>query len=79
MLHAIIVGLIAGWLAGKMMRGYGYGPLCDLVLGLIGGIVGSIVFGAFGLHAAHLIGSLTVSTVGAMLLVAGARILGDEV
>jgi uncharacterized membrane protein YeaQ/YmgE (transglycosylase-associated protein family) len=79
MLHAIIVGLIAGWLTGKMMRGYGYGALADIVLGLIGGIIGSVVFGAFGLHAAHMIGSITVSTVGAMLLVAGSRLLGDEV
>jgi uncharacterized membrane protein YeaQ/YmgE (transglycosylase-associated protein family) len=78
MIRAIIVGLIAGWLAGKMMRGYGYGALCDIVLGLIGGVVGSMVFGVFGLHAAHVIGSVTVSTVGALLLVAGARVLGDE-
>lgn len=78
MIRAIIVGLIAGWLAGKMMRGYGYGALADILLGLIGGVIGSLVFGVFGLHAAHAIGSITVSTVGALLLVAGSRALGDE-
>jgi uncharacterized membrane protein YeaQ/YmgE (transglycosylase-associated protein family) len=79
MIRAIIVGLIAGWLTGKMMRGYGYGALADILLGLVGGIIGSIVFGFFGLHAYHAIGSLTVSTVGALLLVAASRVIGDEV
>ena len=79
MIRIIIVGLIAGWLTGKLMRGYGYGALADLALGLIGGIIGSILFGMFGLHAYHAIGSITVSTVGAMLLVAASRVLGDEI
>lgn len=79
MIRAIIVGLIAGWLTGKLMRGYGYGALADLLLGLVGGIIGSLVFGVFGLHAYHAIGSITVSTVGAMLLVAAARLVGDEI
>ena len=79
MIRIIIVGLIAGWLTGKLMRGYGYGALADLALGLIGGIIGSILFGMFGLHAYHAVGSITVSTVGAMLLVAASRVLGDEI
>ena len=77
MIRVIIVGLIAGWLAGKLMRGYGYGALADIVLGLVGGIVGSILFGVFGLHAYHAIGSITISTIGAMLLVAASR-LGSQ-
>ena len=59
------------------MRGYGYGALADIVLGLVGGIVGSILFGVFGLHAYHAIGSITISTIGAMLLVAASR-LGSQ-
>ncbi len=78
MIRVIIVGLIAGWLAGKLMRGHGYGALADILLGLVGGIVGSILFGVVGLHAAHAIGSLTVSTVGAMLLVGASRVMRDE-
>ena len=78
MIRIIIVGLIAGWLAGKLMRGYGYGALADIALGLVGGILGSILFGLFGLHAAHAIGSITVSTIGAMLLVAASRVMRDE-
>ena len=78
MIRAIIVGLIAGWLAGKMMRGYGYGAVADILLGLVGGIVGSILFGMIGLRAYHAIGSILISTIGAMLLVAASRILRDE-
>lgn len=78
MITAIIVGLIAGWLAGKLMRGYGYGAVADILLGLVGGIVGSILFGLVGLHASHAIGSITISTIGAMLLVAASRAMRDE-
>jgi uncharacterized membrane protein YeaQ/YmgE (transglycosylase-associated protein family) len=78
MITAIIVGLIAGWLAGKLMRGYGYGAVADILLGLVGGIVGSILFGLVGLHASHAIGSITISTIGAMLLVAASRAIRDE-
>jgi uncharacterized membrane protein YeaQ/YmgE (transglycosylase-associated protein family) len=77
-IRVIIVGLIAGWLAGKLMRGYGYGAVVDIMLGLIGGIVGSIIFGLFGLHAYHAVGSITISTIGAMLLVAASRVMRDE-
>jgi uncharacterized membrane protein YeaQ/YmgE (transglycosylase-associated protein family) len=78
MIRAIIVGLIAEWLAGKLMRGYGYGAVADILLGLVGGIVGSILFGVFGLHAYHAMGSITVSTIGAMLLVGASRVMRDE-
>jgi uncharacterized membrane protein YeaQ/YmgE (transglycosylase-associated protein family) len=65
----IIVGLIAGWLAGQVMKGGGYGILVDIILGILGGIVGGWVFGLLGLHAGGLIGSIVVSFVGAVLLV----------
>jgi uncharacterized membrane protein YeaQ/YmgE (transglycosylase-associated protein family) len=82
MIRVIIVGLVAGWLAGKLMRGHGYGALADILVGLVGGVVGSILFGIVGLHAYHAVGSITVSTIGAMLLVAasrvGAQMMRDE-
>ncbi len=40
MLGTIIIGIIAGWLAGKLMQGGGYGLIGDLILGLVGGVVG---------------------------------------
>jgi uncharacterized membrane protein YeaQ/YmgE (transglycosylase-associated protein family) len=69
----IVVGLIAGWLAGKVMKGGGYGVVVDIVLGILGGIVGGWVFGVLGLHAGGLIGSIIVAFVGAVILVWIAR------
>jgi uncharacterized membrane protein YeaQ/YmgE (transglycosylase-associated protein family) len=65
----IIVGLIAGWLAGQVMKGGGYGILVDIILGILGGILGGWVFGLLGLHAGGLTGSIVVSFVGAVILV----------
>ena len=64
----ILIGIIAGWLAGKIMRGRGFGLLLDLGLGIVGSLIGGAVFGLFGLTAYSLIGSLVVATAGATLL-----------
>ena len=69
LLWEIAIGILAGFLAGKIMRGSGYGVLIDLLLGLVGSVVGGFVFGLLGIYASSLIGSLTVSTVGAVILV----------
>ena len=78
MIRAILVGLLAGWLAGKLVRGRGYGVLADTLLGLVGGLIGAIVFSPFGIHAYHSGGMLAVSTVGAVLLVLVTRVARDE-
>lgn len=64
----IIIGIIAGFLAGKIMRGGGFGLLINLILGILGGVIGGFVFGLFGLSANGLLGSLITSTVGAILV-----------
>jgi uncharacterized membrane protein YeaQ/YmgE (transglycosylase-associated protein family) len=64
----IVIGILAGFLAGKIMRGRGFGILIDLLLGIVGSILGGLVFGILGLYAAGLVGRLVVATVGAMLL-----------
>jgi uncharacterized membrane protein YeaQ/YmgE (transglycosylase-associated protein family) len=69
MLIAIIVGLIAGFLAGKIMNGSGYGLFMDLVLGLLGGIFGSFVLGLVGIGAHGIIGSILVATFGSVVLI----------
>jgi len=70
MLGAIIVGILAGWLAGKLMRGAGYGIIGDLVLGLVGGVVGGWLFGALNVRGPNgAIGALAVATIGAVILV----------
>lgn len=76
MIYSIIVGLIAGWLAGQVMKGGGYGLIMDIVLGLLGGILGGWVFGSLGIGAGTgMIGSIVVSFIGAVILVAITRML----
>jgi uncharacterized membrane protein YeaQ/YmgE (transglycosylase-associated protein family) len=69
LVYSILVGLVAGWLAGQVMKGGGYGIVVDIILGILGGIVGGWVFGMLGLHAGGLIGNIVVSFVGAVILV----------
>jgi uncharacterized membrane protein YeaQ/YmgE (transglycosylase-associated protein family) len=68
LLWQIAIGILAGWLAGKIMRGRGYGVIIDLLLGIVGSIIGAFVFGLLGLHAYGLVGSIVVATAGAMML-----------
>jgi uncharacterized membrane protein YeaQ/YmgE (transglycosylase-associated protein family) len=76
LIYFIVVGLIAGWLAGQVMRGGGYGVLMDIVLGILGGVVGGWLFGALGIWpGGGLIGAICVSFVGAVILVAITRML----
>ena len=72
----ILVGLIAGWLAGQFMKGGGYGALVDIILGIVGGIVGGWVFGLLGIWpGGGIIGAIIVAFVGAVILVAITRVL----
>lgn len=76
MLGAIIIGILAGWLAGKLMRGSGFGLIGDLVLGLVGGVVGGWIFGALNVPGpSGAIGELAVATVGAVILVGIAHMI----
>jgi uncharacterized membrane protein YeaQ/YmgE (transglycosylase-associated protein family) len=66
----IIVGLIAGWLAGQVMKGGGYGVLVDIILGILGGLVGGWIFGMLHLWpGGGIIGSIIVAFIGAVILV----------
>ena len=70
MLGTILIGLIAGWLAGKLMRGRGFGLIGDLVLGLIGGVVGGWIFTQLNVPGPNgAIGAIFVATIGAVILV----------
>jgi uncharacterized membrane protein YeaQ/YmgE (transglycosylase-associated protein family) len=66
--YILLVGLIAGWLAGKIMKGKGFGLVGDLVVGVLGAIVGSWLFGIMGLGAYGILGSIVVALIGALLL-----------
>ncbi|MHB8070873.1 MAG: GlsB/YeaQ/YmgE family stress response membrane protein [Candidatus Cryosericum sp.] len=65
----IIIGIAAGWLAGQVMKGSGYGLIGDLVIGAIGGLVGGYIFGLLKIKSSGLLGSLITAVVGAILLI----------
>lgn len=72
----LVVGLVAGWLAGQVMRGGGYGIMMDIVLGVVGAFIGGIVFGIiFPGSAAGFWGSIIVAFIGAVLLIGLIRAL----
>jgi uncharacterized membrane protein YeaQ/YmgE (transglycosylase-associated protein family) len=64
-----VIGLIAGWLAGKIARGAGYGCITDIILGLVGSIVGGWLFMKLGILGGGFLYSLAAATVGAIILV----------
>lgn len=64
----IIIGIVAGFLAGKIMRGGGFGLFINLLIGIVGGVLGGWVFGLLGIAAGGILGGLITSTVGAVLL-----------
>ena len=71
----LLVGLIAGWLAGMIMKGGGYGVLGDIILGIVGAIIGGYVFGLLGIATYGLIGSIVTALVGAIILIAIVRMI----
>ncbi len=76
MIYTIVVGLIAGWATGKIMKGSGYGVLVDILLGIAGAIIGSRVLGLLGIYSSGgLIPNILVAIVGAVLLVAIVRLI----
>jgi uncharacterized membrane protein YeaQ/YmgE (transglycosylase-associated protein family) len=69
LLWFVIIGAIAGWLAGRFMRGNGFGLLGDIIVGIIGSFLGSWLFAATGIAiGGGLLGSLIVAFIGAVVL-----------
>ena len=64
----VVLGILAGWLAGLIAKGRGFGLLGDLIVGILGSLLGSFIFGLIGLAAYGLLGRLVVSVVGAIVL-----------
>jgi len=73
----VLLGLVAGWLAGKIARGRGYGCLTDILLGLIGSVLGGWIFRKLeiGAGAGGFLYSLAAATVGAVVLVVVVHLL----
>jgi uncharacterized membrane protein YeaQ/YmgE (transglycosylase-associated protein family) len=64
----LLVGLIAGWLAGKIMKGGGFGLVGDLIVGIVGAIIGGWLFGLLGIATWGFIGNIVMALVGALIL-----------
>jgi len=64
----LAIGAVAGWLAGTLMKGGGFGLLANIVIGVIGAVLGGFVFGFLGISFGGLIGSIVTATFGAALL-----------
>jgi uncharacterized membrane protein YeaQ/YmgE (transglycosylase-associated protein family) len=76
LIWVIIVGLIAGWATGKIMKGSGYGTLMDIILGIAGGIVGGWIMSILGFYTSGgVVPSIVVATLGAVVLVSLLRML----
>ena len=75
----LVLGLLAGWLAGKISRGRGFGCITDIVLGLIAGVLGGWLFTRLGIvsHADSFLYSLAAATVGAIIIVAIAHLFSS--
>lgn len=75
----ILVGLIAGWIAGNLTRGQGFGCLANIVVGILGAFIGGFIFELAGVEGTvGLIGSVAVATIGAIILIAVARLVGSR-
>jgi uncharacterized membrane protein YeaQ/YmgE (transglycosylase-associated protein family) len=68
LIFLLVVGLVAGFLAGKIMKGKGFGLLGDLIVGVVGAVIGGWLFGLLGFTAYGLIGSIIVALIGAVIL-----------
>jgi uncharacterized membrane protein YeaQ/YmgE (transglycosylase-associated protein family) len=69
----LVMGLIAGWLAGLVMKGGGYGIVVDIIIGLVGAAVGGYVFGLLDTGGVGFLGSMVVAFLGACLLITVVR------
>jgi uncharacterized membrane protein YeaQ/YmgE (transglycosylase-associated protein family) len=76
LLYFLVVGLVAGWLAGVLVKGGGFGLIGDLVVGVIGAVVGGWLFSTLGASAGGgLLGSIVVATIGAVVLLFIVRLI----
>jgi len=71
----IVVGLIAGFLASRLILGKGRGWFFDIVIGIIGAFIGGWLFGRLGIAAGGIIGMIIAATVGAIILIALLRMI----
>ena len=71
----LLIGAVAGWLAGLIMKGGGFGLVGDIVVGVIGSFIGGWLFSLLGITAGGLIGAIIAAVVGAIILIAILRLI----
>jgi len=72
----ILIGLVAGWLAGQLMKGGGFGVIGDIVVGVVGALLGGFLFRSFGVSwGGGLLGAIIVATIGAIVLIFVLRLI----
>jgi uncharacterized membrane protein YeaQ/YmgE (transglycosylase-associated protein family) len=74
----IIIGLVAGWLTGKLMKGSGFGPIMDMVVGLVGALIGGFLsshLGMGGVGDHGLVMSIIIAVIGAVILTLVVRLI----
>lgn len=64
----LIIGALAGWIAGSVMRGHGFGLWVDIIVGIIGAFIGGYLLSLMGFHMYGLVGQLITATLGAVVL-----------
>ena len=75
LLIILAIGAVAGWLAGVIMKGGGFGLLGDIVIGIIGAFIDGFLFSLLGISAGGLIGQIITATVGAVVLIFVLRLI----
>jgi len=66
----ILIGLVAGWLAGMLVKGGGFGMIGDIIVGVLGALIGGFLFQALGVYIGRgLLGAIIVATIGAVILI----------
>jgi uncharacterized membrane protein YeaQ/YmgE (transglycosylase-associated protein family) len=68
LLWVVLIGILAGWLAGQITKGRGFGLLGDLIVGILGSLLGSFLFELLGIFAYGLLGRLVMAVIGAIVL-----------
>ena len=75
----LIVGVVAGWLAGQIMRGYGFGLIGDLAVGIVGALIGDWLLPKLNIHlGTGIVGSIVTAAIGAILLLFVLRLVGSR-
>jgi uncharacterized membrane protein YeaQ/YmgE (transglycosylase-associated protein family) len=77
LLVILLVGLVAGWLAGKVVRGAGFGIIGDILIGIVGAFIGNWALPKIGIHlGTGVVSAIVNATLGAILLLLVVRLLG---